>query len=299
MKFSCLFFIIGINLCFSQKLRVENKLTNCWYNSFGSDALKVKDFINDYEQLLIKEQILEDNTPKSYINILNVVANGKNYKKPSKSFHAEIEKMNLSIEGFNECESTVTKDSLKYNVKRLQRYEMVFDSIMNIDGYTRTDLAKGILSVLDKEDFDLEYYRVRTFLIFDFIILSEIWDFKFPKNAKTISKGSLKSAFYAHADKHMNIFLEGDKIDIQDFRKKVKEYMLAYKSNSAILISVEKDILYKDYQYFQEIITDEILSLRKEYSLKKYNTNFQELSELLKKEISEVFPENIVEKRIK
>ena len=178
---ACITAVLSINPCLAQKQRVEKKLMNCWYEAFGDNAPKVKDFVVEYKQLLIDEGILKDSASGSYLSIYKRIAYDDEYVKPSKSFFTELGKLKAPLEGYYESSEMAIKDSFSYDASKLKQYETVFDSVTAIDGYTRADLAQAILSVLNEEDLTLEYYRLRTFLMFDFIVLSELWKIELPE----------------------------------------------------------------------------------------------------------------------
>ena len=204
------------NLCFSQKQRIEIKLMDCWYNSLGKKSKIVKEFIKEYNQSLIEEKILKDTTSKSYLAIYKSFENNQEYKKPSKSFFEELYKMNLKLDDFIKNSQKILKDTLRYDVKKYMKFESTFDSVIGTKDYTRKDIAKGIISVLDEKDFNLEYYRIRTFLIFDYIILSEIWDINFLKKSVNTSKHTFKNAFSIHIDKYNKIYIEANEVDLEN-----------------------------------------------------------------------------------
>ena len=79
---------------YSQTERIENKFMECWYDAFEEDKLKAKQSIVNYENFLIKEGVLEDNSAKSYTKLLQDFAeHNKSVEKPSKPFYLEIQKL--------------------------------------------------------------------------------------------------------------------------------------------------------------------------------------------------------------
>ena len=174
--------MIGVNLSFSQKERVEIRLMNCWYDALEDKAKEVKKIVNNYNTLLIDEGILIDTTAKSYRLFFNSIAKGKAYNSPSVSFNAKLDKLELTLNNYEECIEAAIKDTLNFDSLKFHRHNFVFDSIMGLRGNTRADLAKGVLSVLDEKDFELNYYKIRTFLIYEYIILGEIWNVEQPES---------------------------------------------------------------------------------------------------------------------
>ncbi|MDG1571954.1 hypothetical protein OZ410_06470 [Robiginitalea sp. M366] len=171
------FLILGPS-CLGQKTRVEVALMECWFNSFGEDSAKVKAMFLDYEHYLVREGVLEGPSQKGYKSMHQLIAKGKRDYKVRRSFSRELENITRSLEDYNSCKQILLNDSVNFDSSKLIRYHAVFDSITTRNEYKRSDIALGILSVLDEMDFDYDYYKVRAFILQDLLVLSEIWDIR-------------------------------------------------------------------------------------------------------------------------
>lgn len=160
----------------AQVERVENDLMNCWLNSFNDNGEKAKNHISYYEQLLFEENILSEVSPDGYVSMLrNIVSSGDSADKPSESFFNGINDLNENFEGYDLCRRYLIGDSINYDSKTLNIFEMRMEKTLKSDTLTRSSIAEVFLSVLSKEDFNFYYYRLRVFIIFDFIILSDFF----------------------------------------------------------------------------------------------------------------------------
>ncbi|MCQ0112473.1 hypothetical protein SAMN04487906_0005 [Zhouia amylolytica] len=86
----------------------------------------------------------------------------------NKSFNPSTSLLNLTEENnfpkkiTIDCEEMIL-NSLNYNTTKIKRFNHVLDSIRKLSNPQPNDYAKGMLSVLDKED--LDYYKLKTFAL--------------------------------------------------------------------------------------------------------------------------------------
>ena len=216
--------MLALTFCYGQMMRVEHKLMDCWYQSFGDKREDAIEMVKIHELYLIEKGVIEDNTAKSYRAFYEMIAKGEdNYKVP-RSFYIAIENMGSSWENYYECKKAVAKNTIYSDTSNLTKYDSVWKSILKKNTYTRADIAKGILSVLDEDDFGLDYYKIRAFIMQDLIIVSERWNLELPKKHKYTNQKELDAALKIDVDKNLNYFVQNEIKSFNGLKEIVKEY---------------------------------------------------------------------------
>ena len=86
MKTTILLFISFVFLilsCSAQTERIETKLMDCTFKSYADGGVELKNLISDYQSLLIKERILQDNSARSYRSILEKITEKNGIEIPT------------------------------------------------------------------------------------------------------------------------------------------------------------------------------------------------------------------------
>jgi len=156
-KLSTYLFLVLFASCSSQNDRIETKLMECYYESFSDKGIELKQLIFEYENLLIKEGFLKDNSGDSYISFLQNFANQKEtIKTPSKLFCLENQKIKQSDSKKNlECRKTILSDSSGYDDSKLIGVKKAV-----VDNAKPYNVAKDMLKVLSKEDFEIPVQKL-------------------------------------------------------------------------------------------------------------------------------------------
>ncbi|SKB64936.1 Biopolymer transport protein ExbD/TolR [Maribacter arcticus] len=301
MKTIILLFISSVFLalsCSAQTERIETKLMDCTFQSYADGGAELKTLISDYQSLLIKEGILQDNSARSYRSILEKISKKSEIEKePSKFFIIEIRNINQpDLEKIERCQLKTFADSASYNLSKLRRFENIF-SPDNPNSSRVSSVTKQILDVLTLEDFELDYYKLRTFLIFSYIDTDAGLDEQLSENSIGDNENiDLKNALRIEIDGNDLVYVDNKKVNEAGLKKKVRSYEEKNKSESIILLKADRETKYGTYIKVQNAIVYEIQNLRENFSKNKYNKNLDELSDQQLSEISKMYPQNLVEK---
>lgn len=287
-----IFFTFSLTISFSQSERIEIKLQNCTYEQIPDNGKELKDEIKEFEAYLVKKKILDDNTGKSYINLYkkiekeNEVQFDYNY-----SFTDSIQKIIITdVHKQMNCQVDLI-NSEDYTNTKVYKLQVVIDSIKIAGAINPSNIAGGVLSVLDEKDFKLDYYKIKTFVLLDATNTTSEITQTLVKEDKTNSDKALK----IYLDKKSRIFIQGKSAGIKKLRKLVRGYEAKNKSESIIVLKVERETMYRVYVDVQHAIAEEINSLREKFSQKKYKTEYEKLTEVQASEINKVYPKKIVE----
>lgn len=283
--------------CSSQNKRIEKEFIDCSYQAYADNGTKLKMLISDYQKLLIKEKILTDSTAKSYRNLFQEIANGNKFTHiSSKSFFEQLQTIEqpdrILIE---ECQLKILRDSAKYDITKLRMLENAISSVQNSGDIEPSLIAQQILSVLTVKDFELDYYKLRTMLLFD--VLNE--DFGIENKLRTstgkVIEHDLKNALKISTNEKNEIFVNSRKVSVEKLKEWVKEYVEENKSNSVIWLSTSRETMYSSYIDIQNTITSAIQYLRDKHSNNEYQMEFGKLTDEQKEKIQNIYPIEIVE----
>lgn len=284
--------------CQAQTERIETKLMNCLYENYEDQGTEFKKALSDFEKLLIDENILKDRTGKSYKAIFEKIVVDDDYDyKPSKSFLDYIINIGMpESESYKNCQSEL-KEKSKNEFTKGTELQTVLDSITSSGNITPSNVASGILSVLNEKDFELDYYKMSVFFLFDIISYKDDNGIsgKFSEFKESETEYDLSKAINLYVDGNNQIFVNKEKVNIEELKMQIREYEFKNKSESIITLKTERESMYKTYVDVQNAIVGEIQILREQFAKEKYNLEIDNLTEEQLSEIKKVYPQKIVE----
>lgn len=277
--------------CQEQPERLETKAMNCVFESYDDKGVAFKKAIYDFEQVLITEKILKDRSGKSYKALFEKIAtNNELTNWPITSFDDLLSNIGAPRqEALGSCLATLEKNTIN-------KLEAFAKTIQTSDELTPSILANGILAALDEEDFELNYYKMNTFLLFDTINYT---------NDKGLIKAlpKLEENPTFQTEKAINVYIDGEnqffvndeKVNLNTLKSKIRTYVSNNESESYIALSSERKTSFASYIDVQNAISAEIDFLRDQFSKEKYNQVFEELTKEQADEIRKVYPFNLSE----
>jgi len=278
--------------------RIETKLMNCIYENYDDEGTEFKKALSDFEKLLIDEKILKDGTGKSYRAIFEKIEIENDFDyNPSKPFLNKIIELGiLQNDLFKNCESDIREKS-KNEFSKGTELQTVFDAIKNSGNISLSIVAQGILSVLDEEDFKLDYYKMKVYLLFDTISYTDDEGIseKLPELKEDETEYDLSKAFNIYIDGNNQIFVNKEKVDINTLKIKIRDYEYKFKSESIIFVKNEPATMYQTYIDVHKVIIGEIRILREQLAKEKFKTELTNLNQVQLSEIKKIYPQKIVE----
>ena len=291
-QFLTIFFTSIIAFTYSQNERIEVQLQNCTYKQIENNGKELKNEIKEFENYLIKKKILIDSTGKSYIDLFRKIEKENDVEFDyNYSFTDSIQKivvqdvykqMNCQVDLIN---------SENYQNTKVYKLQIVIDSIKISGDIVPSKVAGAILSVLEEKDFELEYYKIKTFVLLDATNTNS----EITKTLVKEEKVNLDKALKIYLNEKSEIVIQNRKIDLTELREIIKKYESKNKSESIIAINTERETMYKLYIEVGNIISEEIKSLREEISQKKYKTEFVKLTSEQSSKIIKMYPKKIIE----
>lgn len=283
--------------CVAQNDRIENIIMDCSYQAFADNGKAFRTLISDYENLLINEKILADNSGKSYRQVLQKIADGNEFNKaPSTFFSAELQELEKpDLEKAQECQKIIIRDSAIYDMSKLKGLEQAIDNRQYSGDLQPSLIAEDILKVLTEGDFELDFYKLRIFLLFSIIDTDTGISRRLPEMEENQVEYDLTNALKIIIDDKSEIYINDKKVTIAELKKLVRDYELENKSESIISLKTDRGTMYKTYIDVQNAIVGEIRHLRAKLAKEKHNTELDKLTEEQLSEIKKVYPQNIVE----
>jgi len=288
--------------CKAQKSRVETKIQDCYNSHYTKSGNDIKKTIIEFEKILISKKLLKSNKGKDYIELLKKIE--RNEITELKISFKELDNMN-SIRGkfsteIYKCQQAVFNSKI-YDTTTFDKLRIKIDSLVTLNQISSSSFAKSLLSTITTKDTKLDYYKLMVFRIlndysFD---LNNRFPTNLLKNKKTYQKEKYKNPFEIALNEKNEISVNGKIILVNQFKELIKIYEQKEKENSAIIFIANRKTTYKFYTDILDIINSGITELRKEYSKKEYNKEFENLEKTDKLMIEQKYPIRIIENEIK
>ncbi len=283
--------------CSHKNDRIETKIMDCSYLSYKDGGKELKKLISDYQKLLIREEILIDSSGYSYIKLLQSIGSTDPYDKiPSKFYTNEIYKIGKSdLEKVKECQRAITTDSLTYDISKLKKLNEAAKRALQHPDIQAPIVAQELLKVLTKNDFEIDFYKIKAFTLLSLLESnSGIYRKPLPETEKQ-KKYDLKNALKVTLDEKSEIYVNDKKVTMAKLKTLVRKYQLKNRSKSIISLKTTSETMYRTYVEVQNTITGEIRGLRNSLAKKKYNLEFDKLTQAQMDEVKNIYPQRIVE----
>lgn len=292
--------LLMVTSCSPEKVRVEEVIMECIYKSYNDNGRALKKAIQDYETLLVEQNIIKDKTGKSYKETLMALAKDNNFKnRPSISFNSFIGDIgSLDSERYVVCQKTLI-DTSNYDSARLNKINQVVKKHMTSSDLNINLILSDINNFLSEEDFDFDYYKFQTFRILDLFELDKGLLRTLPEaNDESSKEKNLSNALSIYIDEKNTIFINDKKSSLKEVRKTVRNYYLENTSESIVTLIHKSGTSYAEYIAVQNEITSAINSLREKLALKLYKKDLDSLTKEELTTIREKYPLNLIEKSL-
>ena len=169
-----LFVIIVVacnTFCSGQKYTLENRILDCHYKLFKNKSTDIRQTIKSQEELFIRENILTDSSGNSYIALLNKIINDKDFQIESsisiweKDPIGDFERSEL--EEIMKCETKVLSNA----EEGLYKWGIIVKKMDSLNPKVPKPeyIAKFLLSVLTKNDFENDFYKLKFFYVIEMV----------------------------------------------------------------------------------------------------------------------------------
>lgn len=283
--------LLYLSSCNPKKERIENELMECVYSSYQDGGVQLKRMITDFEKHLVEEGFLKDTSGKSYLEIFQKIANNENLTyTPKQSFVQEWQKVGKPpAQQVIACQLELL---LSAQTTKEQEINALTDSLLQTKNVSASAMAKVFLSVLEEEDFELDYYKFRFLSVFN--MLPAKTGIGLPTQPE-IDPQALEGALAVYLNENSEVIIDEKTITIEELRERVRDFEMKNMSESVIWLNSSGKAKYSAYIAVQTAIVEAINSLRDELAQQKFGMDYQDLDRPQAEEIEEVYPMNFVE----
>lgn len=288
--------------------RFEVQMMECVYASYPDKGTSLKKAIVDYEALLVEEGILEEASGKAYVKFLEDF--GKNEALPTSpsivfsSFYKEVP----NAEFLMSCSDALA------NVPdpKGEAMDEALEGIQYTDDFTPSGITSRMLTVLNEEDFELNFYKLKIFNILQTAVTPMGIERKLPPIVDTPPPPpplpeNIIDISVKEGDK---IYINGKRAGLDQVGISVKEFLtqkagVEYveieglgkqeKTLGVVYLSNGKHTYYDAYIAVQNRIVEAYAELRDERSQKLFGKSYCELSKEEGKVIKELIPHRLYE----
>lgn len=300
MKTNLLLLILSSFLfttCDKEK-RIEELIMECSYNAFEDNGVYFKKVISDYEALLIKDKFLADNSAKSYLKVVQDIANEKEFEKASSlNYYDELQKLDESVtEKLDFC--NLYEINLKENqLDKLTVLEKSIDNVIKTTGSVNpAELAKDMLQVLTEKDFELEFYKIKVFILLSIVEPKQESNVDLPSHRLEELDYDLTNSFVIAFNDKGQIYANDRIVDLNELKMLLRDYIEEFKSESILLFNIDNisTSTYETYSDVSDAIYEQIHFLREKLAIEMFNKDLESLTKEQLLEIHHIYPQDII-----
>lgn len=285
MRKIVLVFIFTSLAVYTQEKTVEEIYQDCYFGAMPNKGEKFRSLAKSYEEALISEGYLNDNSGKSYYNLFkknfepDFVENKTNFR-----FIDSVNNLSYFELIFSNVDCTnKIKSLINYKSSRTYTLEKSLDSINKLSGFSAYDNIDFLINFFEEKDFELDYYKTRVLLMIpDNIPIIEMEEKITPIERE-------KSLTIEVIDKK-RVVINGENKSIKSLRFAVSNYIKANKEDSFIIIASKRNVLYADFIFIQNEIISSMNKIKNELAQSKFGKNYEDITneqkELINKEYS-------------
>ncbi len=276
----------------SQERKIEKIYSDCYFNAMPENGKEVKKYYKIYENLLISNGFLKDNSGKSYYKLFEKVMTEKFVDtKTNFSLIDSINTLNYSnlVHANEKCTEKI-KSLKKYKNSNTFLLEKRMDSIK--EEFDLKNASEVFLKIFDYRDFEIEFYKLRVLLVLEMNKSLAEFEIETPK----YSKERIENSLNIYLSKENIISINGKKTSKTEFKKVLEDYLLRNKKESLISIKSSRDAQYGEYLKLNENLELIFSNFKNKISIQHYNKNFEDLTKNEKEEIEKEYSFEIYHK---
>ena len=279
--------------CNIQTNSSENQLMKCIYESCLDDGSEFKETILKYENELIINKVLKDNSSESYFNLLKNISNNIQFNsRIDYSFMKEIDNLNYyKFDSIKNCYSKIDKN------KKLISFQKKMASLYTSEKINYSEFTSDLLQLLDEEDLEESYYKFNVLILFDRMNtdLEKGINESIPEYSGKNSQEEIRYTYFQiNLNEHDQIYHESKLITEKELESLIFKFLDLNKNNSRFKIEATGKTKYDFYLHVENVITLSVYKMRNLHSHTKYGKSFEKLDSNLKTLIGKMYPDIIV-----
>jgi biopolymer transport protein ExbD len=296
--------------------KLENNILECFYKQHQERNIDIKTTINKIEELLIKHNILQDNSGRSYIHVIEQIRDNNNCEIGNPQLLADLNLIGYIPSGIICQDSSFISsiDSTDLANSKLKYVFGIYDSIQVKGDISPKLIAEEILEVFNNKDFENDYYKTLGILMLTNLIklndLETGLNRKLPTVEEELTPTENKNILVIYVNKENKIIANGEIVDISNLKMVTLNFLLEKSdkteidlpligkqssSNGIISIKNDRETSYKTYLSVQNELMQAYDEIRNNRSKEFFNLPFKKLDEEKQKVIKDLVPIRISE----
>ncbi len=298
LKFSSLLILLFFFNSCKQETRVEQEFMACTYAAFDDNGKELKSFMKEYEQMLFEADILKGTTGKDYMQLLDHLSTG-NLENivATDSFLAKVQEMKKpDSDILTACQATIFQDTLRYNTSKILLLETTLNGLNQTGDFEPTLIAKNTAEILTVDDLELDFYKMRVYLLMDMMLINAGVYPTIDRVEATLEREfDLDNALDLKLNAESGLSVDEKPTDIKNLKSLVSAYLRKNESNSVIQLKAENDTAYATYIAVQNEVIAAYDIVREQEAQIRFNSSWESLNKEQKDEIILKFPKNIID----
>jgi biopolymer transport protein ExbD len=270
---------------------------NCVYNSLPDQGAKFKEVLNNAEQRLIDLNFLKSKNGTGYVEI---------YKNMQNMFSNDLKDLGVAkymaeiTSKLNNPETSQCMETLfaaeAFKDSKLSKMLVLIQSVGELkDGES---LTNAILEILDPEDFTHDYYKMTTFTMLESMnqVNTSGWTQELPERLSEdeLTDYERKNMLRIEVTEDEKVLMNGVVITTESLSEKVADYLREYETENVISLKGSLKASATLLLNVQSKVLEGFELIKNQVAIEKYSSDFVDLREILKKEISETYPMRII-----
>nr|WP_319397664.1 hypothetical protein [uncultured Carboxylicivirga sp.] len=322
MKKIGVYLVIGFILsnCSQSKYdyKTENVLLDCFYTQYKESGVDIKLTINRIEDVLVKHNILDDKSGRSYIKMIDKIKEDNELDINNPDLIQDINSIGYRPSSVSCSDLSVTNllDSASLSQSKLKYLVAIFDSIQVKGNISPSIIAQEILEVFDAKDFENDYYRTIGLVMFSTLIKMNDCDNGLFRQLPPLEKEEAQPVFEPQnvfsilINNKDEMLANGRPANLSELKPMIKKFIMEssdkvtidlpnrgkYMSSKGVVsIQSSNGTSYQFYLLVQNELLSAYNEIRNTYSIKIFELKFDQLSDEQKEIIKKIVPQRISE----
>ena len=164
------YLLIGILLltsCGEQATDLDVIIAECYDAAYQEEGYDFRAIIDEYEQLLMEDGVLQDETGKSYLEVLQKIASEKDYQIASPTFQ-EYDPWNKVDRGIAVGVFECDRNMIQAEKEKDSKWNMLIAKLESPDLKKNPELIyRTYTEILSEDDLNSYYFKLKMFHLFD------------------------------------------------------------------------------------------------------------------------------------
>lgn len=155
--------------CQEQSFQLDDIILECHDPKYREEGYDIRTIIDDYEKLLVKEGVLQDDSGESYWKVYKKIASGNDFRIESATFREYDPFFKVDNEtklALFECE----REMIGFARQRDSKWRGILGNFEPASGDENPErIYQAMRGAMSEEDVNSYYFRLKMFQLFDMV----------------------------------------------------------------------------------------------------------------------------------